>query len=131
MKGSVFLVVAFVICSFGLPAQCKPNTNGFYFHELGDKTTAFIRFFDDGQVLVTTSTNNNKEMLEYFTLERKEMMLHGKYKWKKCSGSFTVKGDTGEQHFELINEGETLNVTVTDKQSGKVTLRKYFFYEGK
>src|SRR5687767_10179852 len=109
MKVPVTLFMLFLLVSIQLPAQsCPLEFNGFYYHKIDGETSAVIRFFENGEVLVTTSTSSYEDLLKYLSVERKDMMLHGKYKWKKCSASFTVKGDTGEEHLDIKKEGDDL-----------------------
>ena len=126
-----FLFLLFVGAGLLKAQDCKPNYIGFYYFKLSDDNSAVLRFFANGEVIATTSSNKYDEVETYFTLEKKDLMLHGKYKWKKCSSSFTVKGDTGEQHYEVTKQGEELLVTLTDKATKKSTTRTYSFYHSK
>jgi hypothetical protein len=108
--------------------DCVPVYKGFYYFKLNETNSAVLRFFENGEVIATTSSNKYNEVEDFFTLERKDLMLHGKYRWKKCGSSFIVKGDTGEQHYDVKKVGDELSVTIEDKTTGKSTSRTYSFY---
>ncbi|MBC7861360.1 MAG: hypothetical protein IAF38_00215 [Bacteroidia bacterium] len=128
MKKILLFLLFGSILSVGIAQNCKPDFTGFYYYKISDDNSAVLRFFENGEVIATTSSNKYDEVETYFTLERKDLMLHGKYKWKKCKSSFKVKGDTGEQHYNVEKKGENMVVTITDKGSGKTVTQTYSFY---
>lgn len=124
-----FVSVFFALAFFGLFAQkCKPNLNGFYYFKVNEESSAVLRFFANGEVIATTSNNKYEEVEKYFTLEKKDLMLSGKYKWKKCSSSFTLGGDTGKQMYRVEKKNENLIVNIRDNSSAQTIQRTYLFY---
>lgn len=115
-----------------------PKTNGMYVYKIDGEYSAYIRFYTYGLVLVTTSDKPAKEVFTWFNNEpqNQSRVLSGKYKIAKkgCKINFKVKGETGEQFFEgLLNGNDQFDVRITNpKQSGKKkasTRRIYSFFE--
>ena len=124
-------VILFILLSISTSVLFSQNTcinyNGFYAFKLNDENSAVLRFYEDGTVIASTSTNDYKHVATWFVKENKDMVLNGKYVLKKCKTSFTVKGYTGEQKYELVTSPDSIDAEITDKKSKKSTKRVYTF----
>ncbi|MFL5754367.1 MAG: hypothetical protein ACJ76F_13230, partial [Bacteroidia bacterium] len=96
-----------------------------YAFKLNNENSAVLRFYEDGTVIASTSTNDYKHVATWFTRENQEMVLSGKYKLKKCRSSFTVKGYSGEQKYVIVAGSGSLEAEITDVKSKKTTKRTY------
>lgn len=132
MKKIAILTSAFFICLLTMSFKqtsdsCKINTNGIYAYKIDAKNSAILRFFDDGTVLASSSINDYTDVNSWFTKDNTKMVLSGKYKVKKCSFKFKVKGETGAQEYEGTVQENQLTVTVEDLKTKASTSRIYSF----
>lgn len=130
MKKHISITILIISCislSF-IQEKCQLNYKGIYAFKLNDENSAVLRFYDDGTVLASTSVNDYMDVMTWFNKENKDMVLKGKYKIKKCTLSFSVSGQTGEQRYEGAIEDNKLILTITDKETKRSTKRTYAFY---
>jgi hypothetical protein len=123
----LFSIIAFLCFSF-IPDACKISYNGIYAIKLDEEHSAVLRFYEDGTVLASTSVNDYMDVMTWFNKENKDMVLKGKYKIKKCSISFSVNGQTGDQEYDGTIEDNKLNLKLTNKETKKYTTRTYTFF---
>jgi hypothetical protein len=131
MKGILKLlpVLLFAIVSISfMDDNCKVNYNGIYAIKLDEEHSAVLRFYEDGTVLASSSVNDYMDVMTWFNKDNKDMVLKGKYKIKKCSISFDVSGQTGEQSYEGEIEGNKINFQLKNKESKKGVSRSYTFF---
>jgi hypothetical protein len=121
------LLIALVLVSF-IPDDCKVNYNGIYAIKLDEEHSAVLRFYDDGTVLASSSVNDYMDVMTWFNKDNKDMVLKGKYKIRKCSISFSVSGQTGEQSYEGEISGTKINFLLKNKDSKKGINRTYTFF---
>jgi hypothetical protein len=123
----LILFAVFLLPVVAIAQNICVSFNGFYAYKIDKDNSAVIRFYEDGTVIASTSTNDYKHVATWFTKENADMVLQGKYKLKKCKSVFTVKGATGEQKYQIEINPETLDAVITDKKSKKSTKRNYTF----
>lgn len=130
MKKALSLTSLFIFVVFLCKAQsCTLKTNGFYYFKLNEEHSALLRFYEDGTVLASSSTNDYKEVETWFRKENTSMVLNGKYKLKKCKADFDVEGMSGKQDYDIEISGDELIAVITDNKAGKKTKREYKFYK--
>ncbi|HVA97405.1 MAG TPA: hypothetical protein VNG53_00805 [Bacteroidia bacterium] len=132
MKKLILFSSAILICLSTMSFKqsddtCKINCNGIYAFKIDAKTSAILRFFDDGTVLASSSINDYTDVNTWFTKDNTKMVLSGKYKVKKCSFKFKVKGETGSQKYVGTIQENQLTVTVEDLNNKTFTTRIYSF----
>jgi hypothetical protein len=127
MKKHFFILIFIGIGGFAFSQNDCLNFKGFYAFKLNNENSAVLRFYEDGIVIASTSTNDYKHVATWFTKENKDMVLNGKYKLKKCRTNFTVKGYTGEQKYVISAGSGSLEAEITDVKSKKSTKRTYTF----
>jgi hypothetical protein len=111
-----------------LSQNCAVNTKGFYYFKISEEHSAVLRFYDNGVVLASSSTNDYKEVDSWFNSSNTEMILSGKYKKNKCNFSFSVKGITGEQSYKIDLKDNIFKAEVADQKTKTKTIRSYQFY---
>ncbi len=126
MRILFLLVTAISLLSFS-SQPCQLKTEGIYTASVDKETDAHIRFYSDGEVIVSTSIKEMKDVKTWFNKDNKDRILTGTYKNKKGKIRFTVKGDTGEQKFEGTIGCDQLTVTITDSKTKASTERTYKF----
>lgn len=109
-------------------SNCAVLYNGIYAYKIDNEHSAIIRFYADGTVLASTSVNDYMDVFSWFHKENKDLVLKGKYTIKKCEIKFEVSGMTGEQKYNGVISGNTLNIKLTDKESKKTADRVYTFF---
>lgn len=107
--------------------------DGIYVYKLDAESSAVIRFYEDGIVIVSTSVNDYSKVMTWFNRDKENFsrVLSGKYKKGKRDGSirFNVKGETGEQKFTgHILPDKTLELHVFNPKDKTSTDRIYTFY---
>lgn len=130
MKKNIFLTVSILCClclSF-TEDKCQINYKGIYASKLNDENSAVLRFYEDGTVLASTSVNDYMDVMTWFNKDNMDMVLKGKYKIKKCTVSFSVSGQTGEQAYEGTVEDNKLILSITNKETKKSIKRTYAFF---
>jgi hypothetical protein len=127
MKKPFFLIPLLLITALSFAQNTCVNYNGFYAFKLSNENSAVLRFYEDGTVIASTSTNDYKHVATWFVKDNADMVLKGDYKMKKCTSAFTVKGYTGEQKYTVTSSPETIEAEIKDKKSGKTTKRTYTF----
>jgi hypothetical protein len=123
------IIVIFTLISFSFSeGECKVHYNGIYAIKLDEEHSAVLRFYEDGTVLASTSVNDYMDVMKWFNKDNKDMVLKGNYKIKKCSISFTVKGNSGEQDYEGEITSDKINFQIKNKDSKKGINRTYTFF---
>src|ERR1700741_5688092 len=103
-KGMLLVLLLIASTGFSFIAY-RPNVefNGIYVYKIDEESSAVIRFYEDGLVLVSTSVNDYSKVMTWFNRDKENLfrVLSGKYKKGKRDASirFNVKGETGEQQF--------------------------------
>ncbi len=133
MKARLILLLTIVAFSFSFSvpekvSDCTVQYNGIYAYKLDAENSAIIRFYEDGTVLASTSVNDYMDVFSWFHKENKDMVLKGTYKIKKCGISFDVSGMTGEQKYQGVISGNTIEFDLKDKSSKKSAKRTYTFF---
>jgi hypothetical protein len=122
-------LLAFCSFSFFKPiTDCKPQTDGIYVFKINEEHSAVVRFYADGTVLASSSTNDYKEVMTWFNRDPENFsrVLSGKYSNKKCAVKFEVKGETGYQYYKGSINGNTIVFTITNPDHSS-TERTYTF----
>lgn len=128
----IFAVLLFTTSSFfpaPASAKCEIFFKGLYKVDLEDGDAVYFRFFKDGSVLHTTSTQNETHAFSYLQLENKDNLLFGKYSDGNCNIKGKVKGETGVLSFWGSIQGETLLLTMKNHQSGQTIDKSLEYYE--
>lgn len=106
--------------------------DGIYTYKVDAESSAVIRFYSDRLVLVSTSTNNYKEVMTWFNRDPENLsrVLTGKYSLKSgsCQLSFKVKGETGKQNYTgTLRTDKTLDLQIYNPATKTKTQRTYTF----
>ncbi|CAN5766658.1 hypothetical protein BH11BAC7_BH11BAC7_13680 [soil metagenome] len=106
--------------------------DGIYVYKLDEESSAVIRFYEDGVVIVSTSVNDYSKVMTWFNRDKENFsrILSGKCKKGKRDASirFNVKGETGEQKFTgHILYDKTLELHVVNANDKTSTDRIYKF----
>lgn len=127
----IFLILAFS----GMSLKAYYPTvqfDGIYVYKIDAESSAVIRFYDDGVVLVSSSVNDYSKVMTWFNRDKENFsrVLTGKYKTGKKNGSirFNVKGETGEQKYSgFILADKTIQLHVFNPKEQTSTDRIYTF----
>lgn len=126
------VLLLFFFSSFFKGNNCPAiSCDGIYVYKLDAESSAVIRFYPDGIVLVSTSVNDYSKVLTWFNRdpENYSRVLTGKYKVSgSCAVKFNVKGETGEQRYSgTIQDSKTLQLHVFNPKEKTSTDRAYSF----
>lgn len=127
MRKKIFFILLCISAGIACAQNECISYKGFYAIRLDNEHSAVLRFYEDGTVIASTSTNDYKQVAQWFIKDNQDMVLKGTYKLKKCKSGFTVKGYTGEQKYEITATPGSIDAHITDKQSKKTTTRTYTF----
>ncbi|GAB4143654.1 MAG: hypothetical protein Fur0041_18740 [Bacteroidia bacterium] len=110
------------------------DSNGIFVYKIDQESSAVIRFYPDGIVLVSTSINDYSKVLTWFNRdpENESRVLKGKYFVKpgkpSCSIRFNVEGETGKQKYKgVIIDNSTLQLSIYNPGDHTSAQRTYKF----
>lgn len=105
--------------------------DGIYVFKVDSESSAVIRFYEDGVVIVSSSTNDYSKVMTWFNRDKENFsrVLTGKYK-KNNKGAirFNVKGETGEQKYsgKILND-KTIQLHIFNPKDKSSADRLYSF----
>ncbi len=109
--------------------NCQLEYEGLYYAPLDTDYAAYIKFYEDGTVLHTTSIEKIEEVTKFFSKEYKKNVLSGTYSFGKCNVSFSVFGKTGGMKFSGSMEGDTLYMKAFNANNNTSSELKFAYYD--
>jgi hypothetical protein len=126
----IFCAGLLLIMGFAAPeGNCKLEYDGLYYSQIDSDYFAYVKFYEDGTVLHTTSIEKIDEVTKFFTKEYKTNVLSGTYSFGKCNVSFNVFGKTGAMKFKGDLEGDTLYLKAANVQDHTSSEMKFAYYD--
>lgn len=132
-KLSFFIILSVALLGLSLKVYyMNVQFDGIYVYKIDSESSAVIRFYDDGVVLVSSSVNDYSKVMTWFNRDKENFsrVLTGKYKTGKKDGSirFNVKGETGEQKYSgFILADKTIQLHVFNPKDKTGADRIYTF----